>query len=200
MTEDIKTNAAIDELIEGLLNDRKNDIEELFSIFYKKVFLNCLRIVREKNAAEDLTHETFLKVLRYRRTFDKKYRFLYWILKISTNECFMYLKEKRKDDYYQLHIEELELDDGNINRLQAILTDKKAQVEMENRIDTQFIIEAINMLPPIYGIPIFLKYYNDLSYEEIAGVLDVQIGTIKFRLNKAKNYLAKIITGFEEQE
>jgi len=158
--------------------------------FYKPVYLNCLKITRDNSVAEDLTHDVFVRAFKYKTNYDPQHKFIFWLIKISTNVCLTYLNKKSKERYRNVYIEELDCEAGNMKQLHDALVDKKAGLVIEEKFENELVEEAILLLPLPYRIPVVYKYYYDMSYEEIAKMLDKPIGTIKFRLNRAKRQLA----------
>lgn len=188
----------IEVLVDGFLSGSRDDTEELIKVYYKTIYLNCLRITRNDTTAEDLTHETFIRALKYKHTYDKNQKFLFWILKISANVCLYYFYRQNTKNKATVSIESLESDEVNFKELQEILTDKKAEARLDKNLEKELISDAVNLLPDIYRLPIILKYYYDFSYEEVAGILEKPMGTIKFRFNKAKKILAKFLLFLRE--
>jgi len=188
----------IDDLINGFIDGDRRKTELLIKYYYRNVYFNCLRMVREKSMAEDLTHESFIRALKYKSSFDRTQKFIFWVLKISTNVCLQYFNENKKDRLYLVHIDALDDSASSINFLNKILIDKKSHIKMEKKIESEIILKAVMLLPLIYRIPIVLRFYNELSYDEIATILKKPLGTIKFRLNRAKALLAVVLRPFAD--
>jgi|GEM_PF-1543012 len=179
----------LNELIDGFLSDDEIKTEQLIKCCYRRIFFNCLKLVKDEHVAEDLTHDTFIKALKYKSSFDKTQKFIFWLLKISTNICINYFNEKSKDAKNCVYIDALESEADSVKKVRDLLIDGKAERKIEEKLHNEIIYKAVSLLPLIYRMPVILKYYNDLSYEEISKILDKPIGTIKFRLNRAKAFL-----------
>jgi len=186
----------VDDLINGFLGGDRGKTESLIKYYYRNVYFNCLRMVRDEAAAEDLTHESFIRALKYKSSFDRTQKFIFWLLKISTNVCLQYFNENKKDRFLLVHIDALDDSASSINNLNKILIDKKSHVKMEEKFENEIILKAVMLLPLIYRVPVLLRFYNDLSYEEIATILKKPVGTIKFRINRAKGLLAGALQSF----
>ncbi len=183
----------LNRLIEGFLKYEESSTEELVNFFYKKVFYKCLKIVKDENAADDLTHDTFIKALKYRNSFDKNQSFICWLFKISSNLCINYFNSQSKKIKRNVYIDALETEVHSVKQLHDILIDKKTLKIIDQKIESEIIAGAVSLLPLIYRLPIILHYYNDFSYEEIARILNKPIGTIKFRLHRAKAFLMTVL-------
>jgi len=184
---------SLEELVEGFVNNDQDKTERLVRHYYKNIFFNCIRIVRDDVAAEDLTHETFIKALKYRASFDKTQKFIFWLLKISTNVCLDYFNYHKRENMNVVRIEALNATAGNFRDLNELLVDANAQINLDKKIEQEIVSNAVMLLPVMYRVPVLLRYYNDLSYEEIAAIMQKPVGTIKFRVNRAKMILAKAL-------
>lgn len=183
----------LNRLIEGFLKYEESSTEELVCYFYKKVFYNCLKIVKDESAADDLTHDTFIKALKYRNSFDKNQHFICWLFKISSNLCINYFNAQSKKIQRHVYIDALETEVHNVKQLRDVLIDKKSLNKIDQKIESEIIAGAVSLLPLIYRMPVILHYYNDFSYEEIAKILNKPIGTIKYRLHRAKAFLMTVL-------
>jgi len=177
------------ELISGFLNGVPSLTEELITLYYKRIYFNCLKMLRDETAAEDATQETFIRAIKYKSSYDKKFRFIFWLLKISTNFCLDSLKKSGRENKMSVRIESLDTDAKNISGLRGLLVDKKAQMQIDDLAGSEMIKGAIDLLPVAYRVTVSLRYYNELSYEEIAQILNKPVGTIKFRMSRAKRLL-----------
>lgn len=184
----------INELIEGFLNGEDKKINALITAYYKFVYFNCVRILRDDEAAKDLTQDAFVRVYKYRNTYDKNFKFSNWLLKIATNACMDYLRKSNKDRARVLHIETIESGAGCVNDLKKYLVDDKFEAGMDEKFEKDLLNDIISLLPPIYRVTLVLKYYNDLSYEEISKILNIPAGTAKFRINRAKRIIIKLLS------
>ncbi|HOD41289.1 MAG TPA: sigma-70 family RNA polymerase sigma factor [Candidatus Wallbacteria bacterium] len=180
------------QLIEGFFNGEDDKTNALISLYYKFVYYNCLRITRDADAAQDLTQDSFVRVYKYRETYDKKYKFSNWLLKISSNVCMDFLRQRGKDRVKVLYIEAIEAGAGSINDLKKFLIDEKAEIEMNEKFEKNLLKDLIGLLPAIYRVTVILKYYNDLKYEEISKILNIPVGTAKFRINRAIGIITKL--------
>jgi RNA polymerase sigma-70 factor (ECF subfamily) len=181
-------------LVDGFLENDKEKTGKLIETFYRKIYSNCLRILCDPYAAEDQTNETFIRAIKYRRTYDKKYKFSNWLLKISTNLCLNALRSRNTENKFCMRLDSLEVTFGNLYELKLNLVDQKSIIVFDEKFENEFVRKTIEAMPAIYRIPILLKYYCELSYEEIAYVIEKPVGTVKFRISRAKALLAKLLS------
>lgn len=146
------------------------------------------KIVHNTDIAHDLVQETFMKAFSSLAMYRSEYRFATWLYKIAANASIDFLRKKR--------IQALSLD--------RPLETKDGQVEFEvpdysfhpgrdlERKEQRFTIdEAIESLPPKYREVIIYRHKDDKSYEEIADLLGIPVGTVKARIFRARELLKK---------
>jgi RNA polymerase sigma factor (sigma-70 family) len=156
--------------IERTLAGDPNAFEIIFDQYKNLVYRTAYLILDSANDAEDALQEIFLKAYRSLRSYDEsKAAFSTWIYRITVNHC---LNQRRK---FLVLIRPRELSKES---------DTKDQVSLEEKLSDQEAIErALQKLSQKLRVVIILRYFLDLSYSEIAQVLDVPLGTVKSRLN-----------------
>jgi RNA polymerase sigma-70 factor, ECF subfamily len=166
--------------------------EELFAAVVTCAFGVALRYTRNQADAEDLVQEAALLAYRAFDSFESGTNFRAWFLKILTN-CY-YSKRRREkrrpvtsdlDDTPDLYIYARSGEAGFPTQgpdPAAALLDK---------LGTERIVKAINLLPEEYRVVSALYFVEDLSYEEIAGVLECPVGTVRSRLHRGRKMLQK---------
>jgi RNA polymerase sigma-70 factor (ECF subfamily) len=167
---------------------RENDLQAkhlLFKEFYRRVFATAFYITRDRNAAEDLTQEAFIKAFKSLHTMKKPEKFGAWIASIVSNLARDYLARENRfsptADFQHLSM-------GEENADQASSTE-----ELVLRREKQEAVRALlEKLPAEQRQVIILRYYYDLSMEEIAENLQVSTGTVKSRLHRAKKKIAAL--------
>lgn len=136
------------------------------------VFGLCLGFVRNRADAEDLTHDTFIRAYENLRRYRLDKKFSTWLFTIASNLSRNRLRHRR---YHPVVSPPDQMVGG---------TDPAAIVAREAR--QARVKAALDSLPPGYREPIVLRYYNELSYKEIADVLSIPEGTVKTRIHRAK--------------
>ena len=164
---------------EGLLKKYKNSV-------YNLVF----RMVRDKHEAEDLTQEAFIKAFNSLVSFNEEYAFSTWLYKIATNNCIDFFRKRKLQTYsldkpIQYKDSELqhEIRDPELNPEKTILAREKSKI----------IQQAIESLPEKYHTAIVLRHREEKSYEEIAEILNLPLGTVKARIFRAREMLNKLL-------
>ncbi|MCX7885128.1 MAG: sigma-70 family RNA polymerase sigma factor [Caloramator sp.] len=159
---------------------QKNDIEafEILILSYeKKIYNLCFYMLKNIEDAKDASQEVSLKIYRSIEKFKGESKFSTWIYRITYNTCMDYIK-RRKD--------ELSFDDI-INSERHI--DSKVENIIENRELQHDIKRCILNLSNDFRTIIILRDISGLSYQEIADILNIEVGTVKSRLNRARESL-----------
>ncbi len=181
-----------DKLIENALKGDQRAFKGLVTRHQGSVFHIVFRIVRDKEIANDLVQETFMKAFSSLKSYRSEYRFSTWLYKIAANSSIDHLRKKR--------IQALSLDnpiktaDGEVTIEVADYTHHPEQ-EMVRRERAVSIEEAINSLPEKYRRVIVARHKEEKSYEEIANELDLPVGTVKARIFRARELLKKRLRG-----
>jgi RNA polymerase sigma factor (sigma-70 family) len=152
------------------------------------VFHIVNRIVHNDEAARDLVQETFMKAFGSLATYRSEFRFSTWLYKIAANSSIDYLRKRR--------IQALSLDapmDTGDGQLEIEVPDETHNPELLLvRKQQRFSIEeAIDSLPPKYREVIVYRHKDDKSYEEIADLLGIPVGTVKARIFRARELLKR---------
>jgi RNA polymerase sigma-70 factor (ECF subfamily) len=176
---------------EDLVRQARTGSEEAFAELvarYKdKIYNLGFRMLGNREEAEDVAQETFLHTYRALDSFRVEERFSPWIYKIASNLC---LDRLRKQRYAVASLDEPVGPDGDIPQQVADWSsspDKVYEIS-EIRQDTQ---RAISALPPKYKVVVVLRHLQDLTYDEIAKVLNIPQGTVKTRLFRAREILRR---------
>lgn len=165
--------------------------EELIKDYKKMAYNIALRVLRNKEDAEDISQEALIKVFKNINTFNMKSSFKVWLYRIVMNTC---LDFKRKKSIISYSIDKpLENDESEM--MQEIADNTyNPDVVIQNELESQMLYESIDSLDDDFRIVIVLRDLQGLSYKDIASVLSCNEGTVKSRLNRARNKLKEIIT------
>lgn len=167
-----------------------NMFEILFRTNYKKVYYAVFRIVADEQLALDAVQEAFCKGLEKIDLLRDKTKFAAWITSIACNFAFGELKKQNKLSLV-----------GEITENLAFINSQHSDYELpENAYELkqtkQEIMTALMELGIEQREVIFLRYYFDLSYSEIAEMLNINDGTVKSRLHRAKVILERKLKAF----
>ena len=162
--------------------------EELMRKYHSLIFNLIYRMVGNREEAEDLVQETFVKAFRSLKSFNEEFAFSTWLYKIASNHTIDLLRKKRLqllslDEPVRTREGEMsrEYPDENFNPERTLITSES----------TRIIFQAIEALPEQYRTIISLRHKEDKSYEEIGQILNIPIGTVKARLFRARELLRK---------
>ena len=178
------------EIIAQVLSGDTNAFELLVIENQKNVYNLALRITRDEQQAFDITQETFLKAFTSLKSFRGDSRFSAWLYRLTSNICIDYLRKEKKQKtisitYIDGEGEELDIPDLRNN----------PEIELERCELREAIEKGLLQLSEDHRKILVLRDINGLSYAEIARVLDLEVGTVKSRLARARLNLAKIIGG-----
>lgn len=162
----------------------RHDQEQLFKLFYGKMLAVCMRYTRDRDTAQEVLQEAFIKIFEKLKDFDFKGSFEGWIRRIMVNasiDATRKLKRQpiRTDETYMFVSDE---EDHFEKELQEI---KKMKAEIA--------LEAIQELSPAYRSVFNLYAIENYTHKEIADLLDISEGTSKSNYSKAKQNLRKIL-------
>jgi RNA polymerase sigma-70 factor (ECF subfamily) len=144
---------------------------------YKNRLLNVIgRMLSSPDEAEDIVQETFVRVYQHRQSFNFKHCFSTWIYTIGLNLARNELRKRRKFKHYE------------ISEMQGNEAEFAVEAKVPNRLP-QVLSDAINGLPEKYRTAFMLRDLQELPYEEVAKVLDIPLGTVKSRVNRARMML-----------
>lgn len=173
------------ELIDRCKNDDIDAYEKLILQYEKKIYNICFYVLKNREDAFDITQEVALKIYKSIKTFKGDCKLSTWIYRISHNACLDFLRRKKDVVSYE----------------DVIAADKFLEDNVENTIENrEFKIEfkrCVMSLSDDFKTVIILRDIEGLSYQEIAEILNLEIGTVKSRLNRARAALKKelIISG-----
>lgn len=169
------------ELIQRLCDGDLNALGTLYDRYRLLVFHTALAITRDRQAAEDILQECFLKVNAYARRIDVNLPLEPWLYRVTVNLAYTYVTRRSR---WLISLENV------IDRLVSpARTSSEYQAEMS---ELQSVIQqAINGLQPSQRMTVILYYLNDLSLKEISYILDCPIGTVKSRLYYGREHMKR---------
>ena len=178
------------ELIQRARQGDQKAFEALLNQYKNLVYAIMIKMVRNPQEAEDLTQEAFMKAFHAIHSFNEEYAFSTWLMKIATNNCIDFLRKKKLKTF---SIDEpVQQKDSEIHfELPAV--DPTPERKLMNNEQAKIIRQAIEELPPLYRHVIVLRHQEEKSYEEIAEILQIPLGTVKARIFRAREMLNKRI-------
>jgi RNA polymerase sigma-70 factor (ECF subfamily) len=184
-----------------ILNVAPATFEALFSAAVNSAFGVAMRLTRNQADAEDLVQEAALLAFRAFDSFEAGSNFRAWFLKILTN-CY-YSKRRREksrpvtsdlDDTPDLYLY------ARSGQAGFPTQGPDPAAELLEKLGTERIVAAINRLPEDYRVVSALYFMDDLSYEDIAKVLECPVGTVRSRLHRGRKMLQKALWQIAEED
>ena len=152
------------------------DFAEIYKTYYRRVFSLCRYLLNSFDAAEDATHEVFLRAQRKLATYDPSLPFSSWLSGIASNHCIDLLRRRSTEK----RIFDVDASD-KLEPPSGCLTPLAEMMAAEQGHDVR---NALSQLPEKYRVPLVLAYYNEMSYDEIAATLGLgrnHVATLIFR-------------------
>jgi RNA polymerase sigma-70 factor (ECF subfamily) len=145
--------------------------------FRDRLFYHALYIVKSSEEAYDVVQEVFIRAMRETRFFDEEFKQKAWLYRVTSNLCFNRVRDKKRRGAI------LE----SMHKTEATAPDQVDLVYASERQSE--VLSAIDEMTRDHREILMLRYYDDLSYAEIAEVLDVKLGTVMSRLSRARTRL-----------
>ena len=171
--------------------------EELILKHEKIVYNLALRMMNHSEDAQDIAQEVFLKAYRSLSNFDERSAFSTWLYRITHNTCIDEMRKRKGKQTYSLE-EELESEEGTMQRQIADAGDTPEESLLRAEQKSE-ILQALDRLSEEHKAAILLRDVKGLSYEEIAEILELSLGTVKSRISRARNQLKTEILKIREQ-
>lgn len=165
------------ELLAALSSGDRRAFEEIYHRHKRRLYSYCLRMLNSSDAAQDVVHHAFVTLLEQHRSIRQPEKLCGWLLTIASHRCHRVLAER---------VRYVSADSDN---LEPHLVEDTAG----ERVSARLISRALEGLPPEMREMIILREYEDMSYKEIAEVLQVNESTVKFRLHTARKKLCELV-------
>ncbi len=172
----------------------KNDqaaYAELLDRYKESVFYLLLKMVNNKDDAEDLTLEAFGKAFKNIEQYTPNFAFSTWLFRIATNNCIDFIRKKRM---VTLSLDKTftsgDGDEMTMDVRSDTLDPEEHLIRKQKNILMRSIVEK---LKPRYRLLVEMRYFQEMSYEEISETLDLPLGTVKAQLFRAREFLYNVI-------
>ncbi len=153
---------------------------ELYRLHAAQIFRFCRRTLPSREDAEDATMEIFLKVREKLHQYDASRPFTAWLYKVAANHCWDLLRRRRvRQDLETADVDELPLEHPDPGQLEQLIVERSGQE----------VRRALGRLPARSRMALVLRYYSDLSYDEIADSLGVRRAFVGVVLLRARHQL-----------
>ncbi len=173
------------DLIRSAKRGNSTAFDELVVRYQQQIYYSIIRIVLNKEDANDVVQDTFIKAYSNLERFDERYRFYTWIYRIAVNTALNLIqKKKNREDYGEHRDEDDQYNPPDTKNTEHVYE----QIEFQEHVQN-----ALDQLSPDMRSVFVLRVYDELSYKEIADVMDISLGTVMSRLNRARNSLKKYL-------
>ena len=163
---------------------------ELLTRYERPVFSLIFRMVRDREMAEDLAQETFIKVLNNLDRYSPEFKFSSWLFKIANNLTIDHLRRRRVDTIsIEGSPDAVTAESARATSIAVVSGNESPLEELESRELGTAIERAIGKLRPEYRACIMLRHVEDKSYEEIAEIVKLPLGTVKTYIHRARHEL-----------
>jgi RNA polymerase sigma-70 factor (ECF subfamily) len=171
--------------------------EELFEVLVRRyqarILSHVARMVGNRDDALDLSQEIFVKVFQALSRYNPEFKFSTWLFRIAGNAAIDHLRKRR------LRTVPLEVPEpggqGRMSSFEYRSPDLDPYADLRNSERGQSIAQAISRLPPEFRELITLRHFTGLSYEEIAEIKQMPLGTVKNKLFRARTVLKEWLSG-----
>jgi RNA polymerase sigma-70 factor (ECF subfamily) len=180
------------EIVQLVLEGNKDSYALLVNAYSESIINYLARMTGNRYEAEDLAQDAFVRAYVALASYKPQYKFSTWLYKIATNLCINYLKKRKRF----VHVDDYQDEDGQSTWvLPDTRTDGNPEIMAQRRETQREIQNAINQLTPAYRSVVILRHLHGLSYQEIADVTDLPMGTVKSRLGRGRSKLATLLEG-----
>lgn len=181
-SEDIRQKE-LKSIIEGCLRNEHKSQYQLYQMFYSNMTSVCMRYCKDREEANDMVQEGFIKVFKNLTRYEFKGSFEGWMRRIFVNNAIDNIRRKKKDHLLL----------GEDEKMDAFAEFDLDPFESDTELDPKMVMEAIQKLTPAYKAVFSLYVIEEYSHKEIAEMLNISVGTSKSNLAKAKQNLRKFL-------
>ncbi|OFY93458.1 MAG: RNA polymerase subunit sigma-24 [Bacteroidetes bacterium RIFCSPLOWO2_12_FULL_31_6] len=192
LTQELSEKAKYDyNLVRLAAKGNQTAYAELMKRYRDSIYFMLLRMVNNKDDADDLTIEAFTKAFSKLDQYTPNFAFSTWLFKIASNNCIDYIRKQRQTI---VSLDRTFTDDEGSEKAVDI-KEENPDPEEKYIIDqkTKLMQEVVNSLKPRYRMLIEMRYFKEYSYEEISEHLDLPLGTVKAQLHRAREFLYHIL-------
>ena len=171
---------------------------ELLQRYRESVYFTMLRMCNNKDDADDLTIEAFGRAFKRLDQYTPTYAFSTWLFKIASNNAIDFLRNKKKNTALSLDTK-MENDEGQefSKNIKSQTLDPEEHIIKKQRVE--MLRDVVERLKPHYKELVKMRYFDEMSYEEIAVKMELPVGTVKAQLFRARDLLLNILKNQENK-
>ncbi len=178
------------DLIQRAKNGDQDAFGQLVLAHQNKIYTLCVHMVTDREEAADLAQEAFLKAWRSLTSFQGESSFATWMHRLTTNVCLDYLRKQSRRQNISTAVS---LDDEDSGWTEPADHSQDPQEQLERAEQKRLLAKALEELPEHHRRMLVMREVSGMSYQEIADALEVDLGTIKSRIARARERLRKIL-------
>lgn len=178
------------EIIEQLKQGSERAFKKLVDKHQKLVVNTCYGLVHNREDAEDIAQEVFVEVYRNIDKFRADAKLSTWLYRIAVNRSLNHIRNNKKHRWFSAVKDEVAAKNRELLQVRTSKTDEP-EYDLENKQRAIILKEAINSLPKNQKVAFTLSKYEELSYQEIAEVMDLSVSSVESLLFRAKKGLQK---------
>lgn len=161
-----------EQLMEAVKSGDLQQASLLFDRYHRRIFNFLVRMMADRMAAEDVTQNVFLRMLKYRNSYNPELKFQTWIYQVARNAFADHYQQQKQSKAVSVTIEKMENEPDIENALQQEETEKR-------------LIRALAQVPDGYRELIVLTRFQHLKYEEVARLMDMTVANVKVKVHRA---------------
>ena len=178
------------QIVRRVLAGDVNAFGTLVTEYEKGVYAIAQRMTGNPEDAADMTQETFIKAYNSLQSFRGDSKFSVWLYRIASNVCLDFLRSRSRKPAVSLSVED---DEGEETELDIADESQSPELLLERGLTRDAVRRGLQALPPDYKQILLLREIQGLSYEEIADVLQIEVGTVKSRIFRARKRLCTFL-------
>lgn len=175
----------LEQIISGCVKNNRRSQEELFKLYYGRMLSVCMRYTADRDSAEEVLQEGFIKIFDKLEAFNYKGSFEGWMRRIMSNTAIDSIRKSKKNPILTDNDEDFKLGAED----PMVISEELDSISLKG----EMAMEAINELSPAYKAVFNLYVLEDYTHKEIAEILGISEGTSKSNLSKAKMNLQKVL-------
>ena len=177
----------------ALENGDPSAYRKLLKLYRDPLYFMLYEKVNNEELAKDLTIEVLGKAFQKLHLYTPEYTFSTWLFTVARNHCIDYL---RKNKLPTISINQMMIDkNGKKTNFDIISNDLNPEQKIEKKQRIAILRQIVDQLKPKYRNLVKLRYFKEMTYDEIANILELPIGTVKAQLYRSREQLFKIMSG-----